>query len=60
MATFDVNTRVRKVTSSGKWATSNTDFDFAFQVNATSDIDVYVDNVLQTSELLHCRRRQCI
>lgn len=47
MATFDVNTQVRKVTATANG--SNTDFDFAFQVNATSDIDVYVDNVLQTS-----------
>ncbi len=47
MATFDINTQVRKVTATANG--SNTDFDFAFQVNATSDIDVYVDSVLQTS-----------
>ena len=50
MLTFDVNTQVRKVTATANG--SNTDFDFAFQVNATSDIDVYVDNVLQTGHLL--------
>ena len=46
MATFDVNNQVRKVQSTANG--SVTDFSFAFQVNATSDIQVYVDNVLQT------------
>ena len=47
MATFDVNTQVRKVTTSANG--SNTEFDFSFQVNSINDIDVYVDSVLQTS-----------
>lgn len=46
MATFDVNTQVRKVTTT---ATGQTEFDFSFQVNSINDIDVYVDSVLQTS-----------
>ena len=43
MAQFDVNDNVRKVT-----ATANgnlVDFDFNFQVNATTDIDVALDGV---------------
>ena len=43
MALFDVNDNVRKVT-----ATANgnlVDFDFNFQVNATTDIDVALDGV---------------
>lgn len=47
MATFDVNTQVRKVSATANG--SLTDFDFSFQVNATTDIDVFVDSVLQTS-----------
>ncbi len=46
MATFDVNTQVRKVSTT---ATGQTEFDFSFQVNSINDIDVYVDSVLQTS-----------
>ena len=52
MATFDVNTQVRKVTTT---ATGQTEFDFSFQVNSINDIDVYVDSVLQTS---HARRQR--
>lgn len=46
MATFSVTDTTRKVRAV---ASGNTDFTFSFQVNNTTDVDVYVDNVLQSS-----------
>lgn len=46
MATFSVTDTPRKVRAV---ASGSTDFTFSFQVNNTTDVDVYVDNVLQTS-----------
>ena len=49
MATFDVNAQVRKVSSTANGST--TEFSFAFNVNNTSDIDVFVDGVLKTESV---------
>ena len=46
MATFSVADTARKVRSV---ASGSTDFSFSFQVNNTTDVDVYLNNVLQTS-----------
>jgi hypothetical protein len=47
MATFSVNDTARKANATANGTA--VDFTFSFQVNATSDIDVYLNNVLQTS-----------
>ena len=49
MATFDVNSNTRKVSAVANGST--TEFPFSFQVNATSDIEVYVDNVKKTESV---------
>ena len=49
MATFDVNAQVRKVSSTANGST--TEFSFAFNVNNTADIDVFVDGVLKTESV---------
>ena len=49
MATFDVNSNTRKVQATANG--SNTDFPFSFQVNATADIKVFVDNVQKTESV---------
>ena len=46
MATFSVNDQVRRVLGTGNGSLAT--FDFDFQVNATSDIKVYVDGTLKT------------
>ena len=46
MATFSVADNARKVRAV---ASGSTDFSFSFQVNNTTDVDVFVDNVLQSS-----------
>ena len=43
MATFDVNSNTRKVQATANG--TQTEFSFSFQVNATSDIKVFVDGV---------------
>ena len=43
MATFDVNSNTRKVQADANG--TQTEFSFSFQVNATSDIKVFVDGV---------------
>jgi len=47
MATFSVNDQVRRVAGTGDG--SNDAFDFSFQVNATTDVKVYVDGTLKTA-----------
>lgn len=47
MATFSVNDQVRRVVATGDG--SNDAFDFSFQVNATTDVKVYVDGALKTA-----------
>ena len=47
MATFSVNDQVRRVVGTGDG--SNDAFDFSFQVNATTDVKVYVDGTLKTA-----------
>ena len=47
MATFSVNDQVRRVVATGDG--SNDAFDFSFQVNATTDVKVYVDGTLKTA-----------
>ena len=49
MATFDVNSNTRKVQAVANGST--TEFPFSFQVNATSDIEVFVDNVKKTESV---------
>ena len=49
MATFDVNSNTRKVQAVANG--SNAEFPFSFQVNATSDIKVFVDNVQKTESV---------
>ena len=46
MATFSVNDQARRAQSTGNG--SATDFSFSFQVNATSDIKVYIGDTLKT------------
>ena len=46
MATFSVNDQVRRALGEGNGSLAT--FDFDFQVNATSDIKVYVDGTLKT------------
>ena len=46
MATFSVNDQVRRALGTGNGTLAT--FDFDFQVNATSDIKVYVDGTLKT------------
>jgi len=46
MATFSLNDTIRRVVGTGNG--SNPDFTFSFQVNATTDIKVFVDDVLKT------------
>ena len=46
MATFSVNDQARRAQSTGNG--SATDFSFSFQVNATSDVKVYVGDTLKT------------
>ena len=46
MATFSLTDTVRRFVGTGDG--SNVNFDFPFQVNATTDVKVYVDDVLQT------------
>ena len=46
MATFSLNDTIRRVVGTGNG--SNPDFNFSFQVNATTDIKVFVDDVLKT------------
>ena len=47
MATFDVNGNVRRETSTANG--SLVDYSFSFQVNATTDVDVYVDDVIKSA-----------
>ena len=47
MATFSVNDQVRRVVGTGDG--SNDAFDFSFQVNATTDVKVFVDGTLKTA-----------
>jgi hypothetical protein len=47
MATFSVNDTARKANATANGTA--VDFTFSFQVNATSDVDVYLNNVLQSS-----------
>ena len=47
MATFSVNDQVRRVVATGNG--SNDSFSFSFQVNATTDVKVYVDGTLKTA-----------
>ena len=47
MATFSVNDQVRRVVATGDG--SNDSFSFSFQVNATTDVKVYVDGTLKTA-----------
>lgn len=47
MATFSLTDTVRRVVATGDG--SATDYSFSFQVNDTTDVKVYVDDVLQTS-----------
>ena len=49
MATFDVNSNTRKVQATANG--TQTEFSFSFQVNATSDIKVFVDNVQKTESV---------
>lgn len=46
MATFSLTDTVRRFVGTGDG--SNVNFDFPFQVNATTDVKVYVDDALQT------------
>ena len=46
MALFDVNNNIRKVTATANG--SLTDFSFNFQVNNTTDLDVFVDATLKS------------
>mgnify|MGYP003111225567 CR=1 FL=1 len=46
MALFDVNNNIRKVTATANG--SLTDFSFNFQVNNTTDLDVFLDGVLKS------------
>ena len=47
MATFDINDQPRRVVNEGNGSTSS--FPFSFQVNAASDIKVYVDAELRVA-----------
>ena len=47
MATFSVNDQVRRVVATGNG--SNDSFSFSFQVNAITDVKVYVDGTLKTA-----------
>tara|TARA_R100001443_G_scaffold20932_1_gene33191 strand:+ start:6806 stop:8158 length:1353 start_codon:yes stop_codon:yes gene_type:complete len=47
MATFSVNDQVRRTVSDGDGSVSS--FPFSFQINAVSDIKVYVDDELKTA-----------
>ena len=47
MATFSVNDQVRRTVSDGDGSVSS--FAFSFQINAVSDIKVYVDDELKTA-----------
>ena len=47
MATFSVNDQVRRAVATGNG--SNDSFSFSFQVNATTDVKVYVDGTLKTA-----------
>ena len=49
MATFDVNSNTRKVQATANG--TQTEFSFSFQVNATSDIKVFVDGVQKTESV---------
>ncbi len=50
MALFDVNNNIRKVTATANG--SLTDFSFNFQVNNTTDLDVFVDATLKVLVLI--------